>query len=98
MKQYYFPNEIWTIIYEYDNTYKLKYKNCINELNRHFWYIRSNSMLEWIFYFHSIAKQSPQNKLIHQISLLKYTILFFRLQVAILVFRFACEMVVSVWT
>ena len=74
MKQYYFPNEIWTIIYEYDNTYKLKYKNCINELNRHFWYIRSNAMLEWIFHYHNMAKQTPINRLVHKISLLKYII------------------------
>ena len=36
MKQYYFPNEIWTKIYEYDNTYKIQYDKCINEMNKTF--------------------------------------------------------------
>ena len=74
MKQYYFPNEIWKIIYEYDNTYKLQYNKCINEMNKTFWYMRTNYMLKWIFSYYEIAKKSPINRIIHRISLLEYII------------------------
>ena len=71
MKQYYFPNEIWTKIYEYDNTYKIQYDKFLNEMNKTFWYMRTNYMLKWIFSYYNIARNSP---MIHKISLLTYII------------------------
>lgn len=74
MKKYYFPNEIWTTIYEYDNTYKIQYDKCINEMNKTFWYIRTNDMLKWIFSHYELAKKAPINRIVHRISLLEYII------------------------
>ena len=36
MKRVYFPPELWTMIYQYDNTYKIHYNKCMQEMNSYF--------------------------------------------------------------
>ena len=36
MKRVYFPPELWTVIYQYDNTYKIHYNECMQEMNSYF--------------------------------------------------------------
>ena len=52
MKPVYFPREIWTIIYEYDNTYKTVYNQCMQEMNSYFNHNRMISLMNTCFYYY----------------------------------------------
>lgn len=53
----YLPPEIWRLIYEYDNTYYIKYKEVMKHLKNTFfkynWYVHhtmySNDLYQWRF-------------------------------------------------
>ena len=48
------PPELWTIIYEFDPTYKNIYNQCVNELTCHFYHNRMLSIFNSIFEYHRI--------------------------------------------
>lgn len=52
MKQFYFPPEIWTIIYEYDNTYKKVYDQCMTEMNSYFIHNKMISIMRSCFFYY----------------------------------------------
>ena len=44
------PKDIISYIYEFDNTYKLKYKNCITELQQKIYFIKINQQIKHLKY------------------------------------------------
>ena len=48
------PPELWTIIYEFDPTYKNIYNQCVNELTCHFYHNRMLSIFNSLFEYHRI--------------------------------------------
>ena len=71
MKLIYFPSEIWTMIYEYDNTYKTIYNKCIQEMCSYFNHNRMISIMNACFYYYYTLYLKRSNA-INNISCVKY--------------------------
>ena len=44
------PENIISYIYEFDNTYRLKYKKCITELQQKIYFIKINQQIKYLKY------------------------------------------------
>ena len=74
MKTFYFPPEIWTMIYEYDNTYKKVYNQCMYEMKSYFIHNRMISIMDACFEYYDIylnRKYAVNNKSCLEYILLK---------------------------
>ena len=61
MKHIYLPPEIWTIIYQYDNTYKTIYNNCMQEMTSYFNHNKINSIMNARFYYYTLYLRNSQD-------------------------------------
>lgn len=72
MKRVYFPPELWRIIYQYDNTYKKCYNQCIQEMNSYFNHNIMISMMKACFEYYNIYNVNSRS--FNKLSRLKYLI------------------------
>jgi hypothetical protein len=61
MKSFYFPPELWTIIYQYDNTYKIVYDNCMQEMISYFNHNKINCIMKARFYYYTLYLINSQD-------------------------------------
>ena len=72
MKGVYFPPELWTIIYQYDNTYKIHYNKCMQEMNSYFNHNIMISIMKACFEYYNIYNVNSRS--FNKLSRLKYLI------------------------
>ena len=63
MKRVYFPPELWTMIYQYDNTYKKYYNECIQQMNSYFNHNIMISMMKACFDYYNIYNVNSRSYL-----------------------------------
>ena len=73
MSSVYLPPEIWTIIYQYDNTYKIVYNNCIQEMMSYFNHNKINSIMKERFYYYTLYLDHSQDVI--KMSCIKYIVI-----------------------
>lgn len=73
MKSFYFPPEIWTMIYDYDNTYKIVYNNCMQEMISYFNHNKINSIMNFRFYYYTLYLNNSRD--VTKMSCITYNVL-----------------------
>lgn len=81
----YIPDDIWRLIYEFDDTYRIKYKSCIQEMNALFWKNRTVNMMGSLFNYYELYKRlycfrddGYGNMFYYNYSLPTYVLAFYR--------------------
>lgn len=72
MKRVYFPPELWTMIYQYDNTYKKYYNECMQQMNSYFNHNIMVSMMKACFEYYNIYNVNSRS--FNKLSRLKYIV------------------------